>query len=101
MTRDFENWLMCIPMGWEKAFGEELYNELYAIDPELAILDMKEKWGALDIYFLPSDYKLWDKIDAVCMKYHDISTKTCAICGKPGRTTNSHGWLMPLCKKCI
>ena len=32
-------------------------------------------------------------------KYGKLSEKTCIMCGKPGKLTNS-GWIMPLCEDC-
>ena len=99
MTKEFEEWLLLIPQGWAKAFSEELYSELYAIDPELTILDMKEKWGHLDIYFVCSKNKYWDRVNDICEKYWKNSVNYCAICGKPGELRKA-GWVIPLCDKC-
>lgn len=93
-----------IEPGWEKAFGDQLLKELYSAMMEdggkeyvrsVRILQIKEKWGRLEIYL--SAYG--DKTFKVIQKYGDISWHTCISCGRPavGYTT---GWISPYCHIC-
>ena len=73
---------IAIPEGWEKSFGADLRKEL---DDVLArenieafeIIDVKEKWGELRIYFFPHD----DVIENVIDEYSIISRSICLACG--------------------
>ena len=82
LTTENLEWLSFIPEGWEKSFGADLRKEL---DDVLArenieafeIIDVKEKWGELRIYFFPHD----DVIENVIDKYSIISRSICRACG--------------------
>lgn len=91
-----------MPDGWRKAFGiqymEELKKQLIK-DKMLfkwRIMDIKEKWGELQLY---CNYGS-DELYKIISKYENISSKTCIICGKPA-TKISTGWISPFCDDCI
>ena len=106
-------WVHCIPTwneweaiepGWKKAFGKQLLKELNAAMLEdggrkyvrsVRILQIKEKWGRLQIYLSSYGKKTFEVIN----KYEDISWHTCIHCGRPaiGYTT---GWIFPYCHVC-
>ena len=97
-------WLNEIPDGWRKAFGWNLISEInkiyFSIAPQLREdyypLDIKEKYGALRIYF--SVYN--PSIESIIEKYSKISEKTCICCGAPA-TKLSKGWISPWCDECF
>ena len=95
--------LEALPVGWKKAFGEqlceEIQNELNKMDPVLAsdyrILQIKEKYGSLCWYCN------WDtdEISKIIRKYEKLSERTCVKCGAPA-TKISLGWISPWCDEC-
>ena len=94
-----------IPVGWKKAFGkmmcEEIKQELARCNylDEFRIVQAKEKFGGLRIYTNgePVDCKVQQIID----KYSTLSENICIICGKPDVPITNNGWISPYCKKCF
>ena len=94
-----------IPVGWKKAFGEmmceEIKQELIRCNflDEFRIIQAKEKFGGLRIYTNgePVDCKVQQIID----KYSTLSENICVICGKPDVPITNNGWISPYCKKCF
>lgn len=72
--------------------------ELKIQDPEGRILQVKEKFGGLRIYFLSNRFlQLRDLAD----RLEEQSLKTCEECGKEGKATSrSSGWVKTLCVEC-
>lgn len=90
-----------IPPGWSKAFGEMLLEDIDKVLKEndiedFQIIDIKEKWGRLDVFTSPYT----KEIDDVLSVYEDISTCTCIYCGKPDTDMTYSGWLEPICGPC-
>lgn len=56
---------------------------------------VKGKYGTLRFYM--SQYM--HKMDAAIHKAEYLSSKTCDVCGKPGRLRGNH-WIQALCDKC-
>lgn len=88
-----------MPEGWREAFGEQMCEEIRKQleredDKEFAVLEIKEKYGALRFYHTGSA-----EIDDIVDKYEAISERTCIICGKPA-TKISRGWICPYCDNC-
>lgn len=95
--------LDAMPIGWKKAFGEliceDLKNELIKSDllNEYRILEIKEKYGTLR----------WDdnghtkEIRDIFIKYEYLSQFVCIFCGKFGVSTFDDGWVSPYCDKCF
>ena len=91
--------LCCLPTGWEIRFGEELFNDIKELcekDKEFFLLDIKEKYGELEIY--PSKYS--EEFDSIERRYNELSKITCACCGAHA-TRHSSGWVLPLCDECF
>lgn len=87
--------------GWRKAFGKQYLKE---IKKQLKkdkclyswrIMDIKEKWGRLQLYCNFGSKDLFALID----KYEDLSWNTCIKCGKPS-TKISMGYILPYCDEC-
>ncbi len=93
-----------IPVGWRKAFGEmmceEIKQELVRCNylDEFRIVQAKEKFGEARIYTngTPVDCKVPEIID----NYSMLSRNICIICGKPDVPITNNGWISPYCKKC-
>ena len=111
----FHNYILqifhCIPTyiewdavepGWNKAFGKKYLNDLkkqLKKDKMLyswRIMDIKEKWGYLNLYCNYGSEELYNIIS----KYESLSWDTCIKCGKPA-THTSKGWISPYCVECV
>lgn len=88
-----------LPVGWRKAFGEEMCRELKeALGDEVSdwrIFQLKEKYGMMRLY---SNWTT-DKVDVVIRKYEDISLEICEFCGSRAEYSPK-GWECPICEKC-
>lgn len=97
-------YLDLLPKGWRKSFGinfcKDLKNALSKIPRaernRFRILDLKEKWGALQV----SCNWYTKEIDDVIHKYELISRKTCIYCGHKAKWL-SKGWILPFCNSCM
>lgn len=96
-----------IPDGWGSSFGDRLLKELREAIIEdggrkylhsVRIMDIKEKWGRLEIYL----NAYGDKTFKLIQKYGEISESVCITCGKPavGYTNMKSGWICPYCDDC-
>jgi len=65
--------------------------------PNVEILQIKEKFGRLEIYFQGGDERTSGIIDLA----RHISLKTCEICGSTSNIGQTKGWIKTLCKKCV
>lgn len=90
-----------IPIGWKKAFGKELCQEIKEVliktnnlDNYL-VLQVKEKYGAL--YW--QDNMSIPELTAIINKYEQLSKDTCIKCGAPAEY-DSLGYISPFCKRC-
>lgn len=104
-----------IPDGWIESFipqlKDELFNALGAYADEIMFYQIKEKYGALRVYwnFPDRDYytekddmeikEIIPVIQNIVEKYVYISERTCTACGKPA-THMSTGYIEPLCNNC-
>lgn len=74
--------------------------ELTALDPDYSILQIKEKFGGLRYYCVPSqmsDDDMRQRMEAVVSKYEEIAAKTCEATGLPGvRMRSIGGWYKTL-----
>ncbi len=92
--------LSLMPQGWWKAFGEMMYEEIQReIDKsnlDLIILECKEKFGQLRVYYANGN----KKIDDIIERYAIISQHVCINCGKPDVYVLNFDWIEPMCKEC-
>lgn len=94
------SWLDQMPAGWRTAFGEQMCTDIMKIIEEDAvddfqILQIKEKFGELRLYYAPFSQKIED----IIQKYVEMSRKTCIRCGAPA-IWESQGWIDYYCDKC-
>ena len=100
--------------GWVNSFVTNLRDELYDVlgdfSDDFVVLDCKEKYGSMVIYWswrerpytideLMHLNELYDTIESILRKYSKISNKTCVVCGKPAEEY-SGGWVLPFCYDC-
>ena len=67
---------------------------------DLKPAQIKEKWGGLRFYCLPSEH-IPEHINKMIKKAEELSYHICEKCGSPkdvGRTNS--GWITTLCKDC-
>lgn len=64
------------------------------------IVQVKEKFGGLRIYFDIPEGESWEHFDRVVQKAADESYKTCETCGKPGVLRSDLWWMKTLCQNC-
>lgn len=94
-----------VPEGWRKAFCPQIWDELKAILEKANYVDkfrfaqIKEKYGALRIYYNGVPEEIYDEIDTWEAKYEELSEKVCIHCGKPAKYM-SIGWISPWCEDC-
>ena len=99
----WSGWYGNIPKGWRKAFGIQLCKELKdALKrcnylKKYRIIDVKEKYGALNIYDCGAPIR---DVHDIVNKYEYISARTCIECGRPARYFTT-GWFSPYCEDCI
>ena len=94
-----------IPEGWKKEFGEQMCEELQTVLKKhncvelFRIIQIKEKYGGLRLYYSPLPEQCNREIRRVIAKYEDISEHTCCECGATAEYM-SKGWICPYCKSC-
>jgi len=103
-----------LPEGWYKNVVPNMVDELVnALGPyvfDFEVLQCKEKYGAIRIYWTWADGsyrdpetdwdKMCNKIDTILHEYEAISFLTCSECGAVA-TKYSDGWVLPYCKECF
>ena len=103
-----------LPEGWYKTVIPNMVDELVdVLGPyvfEFEVLQCKEKYGAIRIYWSWAENSYrdpetdWDviinRIDTILRKYESISFLTCVECGA-NATKYSDGWVLPYCHECF
>lgn len=105
-----------LPDGWYKSLVPNLIEELVdVLGPyvfEFEVLQSKEKYGSMRIYWTWADGsfrdqevdwgEMCDNIQRIIHKYEQISYNTCADCGAPSLYDRDKcGYIIPLCEKCF
>lgn len=91
-----------MPIGWKKAFGkllcEDLKEALVKTNSleEYSVCQVKEKFGSLRWY----DNGHTNEVGDTLAKYEYISQFICVECGKINVPTINEGWVMPMCEGC-
>lgn len=119
-STDEDNYETCwmvndLPQGWINAFGDQMCEELLVALGQYVdrwiILQVKEKWGLMVIYYHFDVYGLSNEeiakvnkveklVSDIIDKYDEISYHTCAYCGASA-TRKTKGWILPICDKCF
>lgn len=98
-------WMDDIPLGWKKAFGDQMVEELgvllekYNYQDKYKLCQIKEKYGGLRWYDEGFPSEGYDEYSEWLDKYEELSFKTCIECGKPAKYFTK-GWIMPICEDC-
>lgn len=87
-----------IPLGWRKAFGAQMMDEIKAAATEdgsidiLEIYQFKEKYGELR-----TECNCYSRLlESVLNYWEEVSSRTCIYCGKPAKYL-TRGWIEPVC----
>lgn len=77
-----------------------LRDDLKRIDPFLVVRQVKQKFGALEVWVAESDPALADAVRERITAAEEQSARTCERCGKPGRIQRRpDGWYQALCQQ--
>jgi hypothetical protein len=82
------------PEGWNDLV-EKLVDRVIALDPEIKIQQVKEKFAELRFYVGEAT----DDVHFLIETAEDASTRTCQRCGKEGKCVNVHGYYVTLCEE--
>lgn len=89
--------------GWA-ALVDDAITDMYALDPDIIFLQIKEKFGYLCIYFSTTleqdsiNYRLLDKV----VGYAElIAVRTCIKCGKYGNLEKEKRGYGHFCVNCV
>jgi hypothetical protein len=86
---DLETGLESVGRGWQ-----DLVRRAFQALPEgHMIVQVKEKFGSLRIYFEPNERAYEDLLDDLAAE----SLTICEVCGKPGRLRTDRYWQRTLC----
>lgn len=95
--KNFKNCIdISIPPPWE-SIVEECIDKIILINPDVNILQIKEKYAQLRIYIDGTDedtvYEILNTAKARC-------EKTCQFCGEEGEFRTKGRWYIILCEQC-
>ena len=100
--------------GWVNSFipqmKDELFDLLGSYVEQFNVLQIKEKFGELIMYWnfdlegFKDEYvgdveELYEQIENLLHKYAELSSKTCIVCGELGHMRDGY-WITPWCDKC-
>ena len=82
--------------GW-RPLVEKLVADIAAIDTEVTVSQVKEKFGGLCFYIYTGSPKVWKLIEKAEMASYTI----CEECGAKGkqRSKGKHGWIYTRCNE--
>ena len=82
--------------GWWAMLDRELYG-MYAVDPTLGGVRVKEKYGKARVDYDSGDADLLSMYEE---NLDRISGQTCELCGAPGKLRSEHGYIQCQCERC-
>lgn len=95
MTQTCLFWGLECGNGWEKIIDELSEAIVKAGNNQVKATQVKEKYGTLHFYV---DYAN-EEVDSLILRAEIKSSKTCEVCGKPGKLNNGP-WYSVRCPKC-
>lgn len=88
--------------GWTKLIDRAV-ERLFEADPDIAIDQVKEKFGGLRLYFSASNWDdelLSHRLDKIVRDAEDEADNTCEQCGAtPARLYSPRGWYVTRCEE--
>lgn len=95
--------------GWKGILDEATKQihtscDMHGVNPRHFVIDqIKEKFGGLRYYYhfvgdVPRS--LVNHVDRIIAEAEALSTKTCEICGNPGKLKANKGWASTRCDAC-
>ena len=99
----------CVGKGWHK-FLDDVYDVFdrvsggtlahkladLVLGPSYEIVQVKEKFGSLNIYFSQRSLTTTE-LDTAIKKAEAASMRTCEFCGAAGTLNDRYGWLKTTC----
>lgn len=86
--------------GWTRLIDNCL-DKMFAVDPDITIDQVKEKFGGLRIYYT-SFSDSYNLLDDFVSDAEDEADVTCEVCGSKSsvRLDVSYGWYSTVCRVC-
>jgi len=81
--------------GWEPIL-RRMCERLEVTKQHVTLLQVKEKWGTLRVYWQGGDEKVAEIVHAA----EDESMSVCELCGNVGRVRDT-GWIVTRCDDCM
>ena len=81
--------------GWFDLI-DRLSAEITDIDPDVRVMQVKEKFGGLRFYVDSAPDEVYELITDA----EERSFSICERCGSPGKPSDCSGWIKTLCPKC-
>lgn len=78
----------------------ELHQQLKSLDPTYEIIQVKEKFGILRVYFRAIDSSKYTEMEKITSVYEAHSGIICEFCGGFGKSCNLGGWMKTYCDQC-
>ena len=82
------------PEGWDDIV-EKLTGMVVALQPDIKIQQVKEKFGGLRYYVDSAT----EEVNFLIETAEDASERTCQVCGQPGGMVEKNYWVATLCEK--
>lgn len=96
-----------IPKGWKKCFGNLLCEDIVKTFQDASIplenfliLDVKEKFGKLCLYYQVDSVEPLQELDDIIDKYSYLSGHICVMCGHVDVPFYRVGWASSYCDDC-
>lgn len=87
-----------VGVGWYDLLSDYL-DKLSKIDPDVKIMDIKEKFGTLRIFAMSENPDASDEVFELERIIEDRSGEICEECGDSGHSRDG-GWIRTLCDEC-
>jgi len=82
-----------VNLGWMSLL-EQMLDEISATGLHIQIRQIKSKFATLRVYCDNTS------VDDIVLKYANIASNTCEICGEPGKYRCNGGWETIMCDTC-
>lgn len=83
-----------VPEGWAKLV-DTLWDAVHELDPDIEVLQVKEKFGGLRFYVYTASVEASRLIKEAEKQSYTI----CEVCGEPGTNAQAPRYLRTLCPK--